>query len=543
MKAILQNLPICLLLFAGCSGSKDQSSDNRPKTPDKGKQSKVSKADESKSAKERQAKGSILLTKKGSASKQSESNNGYGKKKASKPFREPLFEGWVKPEFTLFFTGQQRGYLEPCGCTGLASQKGGLMRRDTFLRSLTQRGWNPIPLDVGNQVRRQVRQSEIKFQMTADALKKMNYRAIAFGAEDVQLSFGELAAAVDPEDKKSPFICANVHLLDSAPQFHIIQAGSRKIGVTAVMGDRFAKSIISDIIEVEPAEKALARVVKQLQEKRCDVMILLAQASLSETKELAKKFDKFDLVVTSGGAEEPAYEPSKIAGQNGLLIQIGGKGMYAGVVGYYPDGKQKFRYQRAPMDSRFKDSKRMHQLFVGYQDQLKRLYHEQLGIKPRRHPSGAKFVGSAACKDCHVSAYDVWKKSKHSHATQSLVKPRERAQIQRHYDPECLSCHVTGWNPQKYEPYVSGFLHLKKTPLVTGSGCENCHGPGSKHVAAESNDADAATRKRFQLSMRLPLKQAERKCMECHDLDNSPDFHVKGAFQRFWKKIAHGKDD
>ena len=46
-------------------------------------------------------------------------------------------------------------------------------------------------------------------------------------------------------------------------------------------------------------------------------------------------------------------------------------------------------------------------------------------------------------------------------------------------------------------------------------------------------------------TMRLPLanKVAERKCVECHDIDNSPDFHDSGAFEKYWKDVEHkGKD-
>ena len=50
---------------------------------------------------------------------------------------------------------------------------------------------------------------------------------------------------------------------------------------------------------------------------------------------------------------------------------------------------------------------------------------------------------------------------------------------------------------------------------------------------------------KLRAAMRLPLanKVAERKCMECHDIDNSPDFHHPGAFEKYWKDVAHqGKD-
>jgi hypothetical protein len=40
--------------------------------------------------------------------------------------------------------------------------------------------------------------------------------------------------------------------------------------------------------------------------------------------------------------------------------------------------------------------------------------------------------------------------------------------------------------------------------------------------------------------MRLPLAEAEQSCMQCHDLDNSPEFLKDGAFERYWKNgIEH----
>ena len=47
----------------------------------------------------------------------------------------------------------------------------------------------------------------------------------------------------------------------------------------------------------------------------------------------------------------------------------------------------------------------------------------------------------------------MFEKTPHYHATDTLVK----LDPPRHFDPECLSCHVTGWNPQEYFPYKSGY--------------------------------------------------------------------------------------
>src|SRR5688500_7441195 len=47
------------------------------------------------------------------------------------PAKGELFAEWPKPVVALVVTGQQMGYIEPCGCTGLENQKGGLARRHT----------------------------------------------------------------------------------------------------------------------------------------------------------------------------------------------------------------------------------------------------------------------------------------------------------------------------------------------------------------------------------------------------------------------------
>jgi len=52
-------------------------------------------------------------------------------------FRErngEIFKDWPAPQAVLVVTGELDGYIEPCGCTGKENQKGGLSRRQNFLR-------------------------------------------------------------------------------------------------------------------------------------------------------------------------------------------------------------------------------------------------------------------------------------------------------------------------------------------------------------------------------------------------------------------------
>jgi hypothetical protein len=104
---------------------------------------------------------------------------------------------------------------------------------------------------------------------------------------------------------------------------------------------------------------------------------------------------------------------------------------------------------------------------------------------------------------------------------------------------------VVGWDPQRFFPYQSGYFGLQATPHLRGNGCENCHGPGAAHVAAENGEEEVDDQQltRLREAMRLPLKPAEgeklgaaeKKCIECHDLDNSPDFN----FEEYWPPVEH----
>ncbi|WP_202921165.1 multiheme c-type cytochrome [Anatilimnocola aggregata] len=464
---------------------------------------------------------------------------------------QPLFAGWPEPKLVFLVTGQQQGYIEPCGCTGLANQKGGLARRQSLLNDLREkRGWNVVPVDVGSQSKRFGKQPEIKFQRTAEALRAMGYQAVTLGADDLRLTAGELTAATNPDDQPSIFVSANVAVLarDLQPTYKIIEAGGKKIGITGILGDSLEQKLAGDELVHEPAAAALEKVSAELKAQNCDLYVLLCHATLEESRKLAAAAPLFDLVVTAGGVGEPTLELEKIPGGKTMMAQVGTKGMYVGVVGVFDDAKQPLRYERVPLDSQWKDSPPMLQLLADYQQQLEQMGLSELGLRPQPHPSGLHFVGSDKCGECHTKAFEVWKNTPHSHATDSLVKPpNERGHIARHFDPECLSCHVTGWEPQKFFPFTSGYTSLTETPLMRHNGCENCHGPGSAHVEAESGTVQLAqaevTSRRDAMKLSLAGGVAERKCMECHDLDNSPDFHVKGAFEKYWKDVEHkGKD-
>ncbi len=459
---------------------------------------------------------------------------------------QKVAEDWPKPQAVLFLTGQQHGYLEPCGCTGLDRQKGGIIRRDTLVTQLRDRGWPVVPLDVGNQVRRTGRQAEIQFRVTANAFKTLGYKAVTLGFDDLHLnSSGLVQVAASDDVVKNPgmFISANTSIYDSSfwPTAQVVEVGGRKIGITAYLGAEFQGELSGNKdIAITDAATALQKVVGELKSKGCDYLVLLAHANQYDSEQMAAKVPGFDLVVTAGGLGEPRNVLDPIPGSSAMISQVGTKGMFACIVGLFDDKENPVRYQRIAISSQFQDSPRMLETFKQYQEQLQSDGFEGLGVKFKTAPKLGEFVGSESCGDCHTTAFDIWKDSKHFHATDSIVTPpNDRGAIPRHFDPECVSCHVTGWDPQKFEPFETGYWSLEKTPKLVGSGCENCHGPGSEHVAAENDSQDSELINRLREQMRLPLKMAEAKCVECHDTDNSPEFN----FKDYWEEVKHiGKD-
>jgi len=496
-----------------------------------------------------------------------------------------LFDGWETPDFALVISGRLDGYIEPCGCTGLDNQKGGLLRRHTFLKQLTQdKGWNLVAIDTGNQINRTGEQSIIKLKTAWRGIfQTMGYQMASIGVDDLKTPLIELISTIENLNlgDNKPFVCANVDLFDDLyfKKYRIIEIAGRRLGVTAVLGDEELeklRGVVDPDLKLTPMSQVLPSVIESLDHEKCDLKILIANSSLEVGRQLAQQFPSFDLVISANGVGEPTNAPERIesSGRVSSLVQVGNKGMHVGVIGFYTNGgKLVSRYQRVPLDARFEDSEEMKTVFLDYQDDLAARSLEELRIAPKPHPSHRQYRGSESCQECHEYAYKIWKEGHddaggpHFRATLDLTEPNERVWVKRDKDPECLSCHVTGWNPQGYFPYETGYTDVKQVELH-GNGCENCHGPGSQHIDAENEDIEIAEdrvkkyaeekkitvdkaeaelleamQNQFRQDMVVTLDQARKElCFNCHDLDNSPDFHHDGAFDEYWKKIEHNED-
>jgi len=457
----------------------------------------------------------------------------------------PLFEGWEKPRLLLFFTGFLDGYVEPCGCAGIDNMKGGLSRRHTALQQLERKGWDVLPIDAGNLNRGFGAQEELKFNFVIDeAYRLMRYRAVGVGNRELLFPTDTLFLyTIDLPGSPKRYTSANVSLLEFTPElmqpYRVLEKAGMKIGVVSVIGDSLLRNIQNeDVVTANSAEK-LRELLPRLGTYNLDRKVLIIHGSNSEIDQLITQFAaRFDFILPSNTPAEPPLRPRTIGST--MIIEVGEKGRYAVAIGLFDSPTTPIRYERVPFDARFDNSPMVLELMKMYQDQLRQAGLVGLGIRPipnARLEVQGEYMGTQSCADCHDTAVRVWRQTGHARAWHSLT---HTAVPPRNYDPECIACHVVGWNATELLPYRGGFLSVRETPRLTDVGCEACHGPGEHHSRAELG-TNTALQERLRQAMRLPVEggAARMHCITCHDGNNSPNFD----FDIYWQKIAHPEED
>jgi hypothetical protein len=493
-----------------------------------------------------------------------------------------LFRGWGKPDLVLVLSGQQHGYLLPCGCSN--PQIGGLERRYNFVQILRQLGWPVVAVDLGDVSQRSLftpqepgpvmlanEQGLIKYRYSMRALKEIGYAAVGVGEYESFLPMFKALGEYALNESSPRVLVANMIQRDEVfPQHEGLaswtvakpEGSDLRVGVTEIVGRSVAERIRDPKVHFaveDAAAKELKNVLRQM-EGKADVRVLLYQGEKNTAPKgkqpgdaiaCAKAFPQFQVVLCLG-EEEPASEPTSVG--NSLVVSVGHKGKYVGVVGVYRTGKADkpfdLRYQLVEMGEEFLTPKGQEaeqpilRLMEEYTRELKKdNYLARYGqtkhdLQVAAPPAMPKYVGSEACKKCHESAYDIWKKTPHSWAYQTLVEKAKQPSL-RQFDAECIVCHTTGFG------YVSGFTDADRTPQLKNVGCESCHGPASEHVKDPLAKNWQALLNPWKAKENETAKEKadregriDRFCQRCHDTDNDVTWINKG-FERKWPKIAH----
>ncbi len=156
------------------------------------------------------------------------------------------------------------------------------------------------------------------------------------------------------------------------------------------------------------------------------------------------------------------------------------------------------------------------------------------------------YEGRKKCASCHKSQGDSWSETAHAKAMDSL-KPKTKAEAKRKAkldpdkdytkDKDCVGCHVDGFGKE------GGYEIEAPDKLLTGVGCESCHGPGTDYrkmhrKAGEAFEKTKKTASRQSLVDAGQDLQFIERCSACHlNYEGSPWKGAKKPYTPFTPKV------
>src|SRR5262245_51286120 len=130
----------------------------------------------------------------------------------------PPFQHWPKPDLALILSGQSIGYLQPCGCS--SPQYGGLARRFNFVKSLKDKGWPIVALDLGDvsewspQSVTYGLQNMIKYKTTMKALYLIGYTAVGLGKNEYLMPLDQALGNHSLNFPSPRVVATNLHQME-----------------------------------------------------------------------------------------------------------------------------------------------------------------------------------------------------------------------------------------------------------------------------------------------------------------------------------------
>ncbi len=400
-------------------------------------------------------------------------------------------------EISIFFTGSELGALKPCGCSG--GQLGGLSKRTViFNRALADRR---LIVDTGTLVAGAGEQDLIKFRILLEAFRLLDYDLVHLTDGDVQIaqmlgleavpgdSYTVIGAPLGPASESSEAFVRRFPGRDGEIAVHFVSL---------------------DALTDQP-ESAVQ--IFDSQAGQANVNMLILRNADAQTSRLWAESAGADGIICPSDSDEPQVlsEP----GLRPLIFTVGRFGRHISrlrVALSGSDGEPELLLEDIPVEEDLPEDEALARLYRQYQQLVSQ--SDLLEKYPRVPlPDDLRYVGSGECRKCHNYEHDRWSEKAHAHAFATLVE------VGSDRDPECVVCHVIGMDRE------SGYVNEEKTPHLKDVGCENCHGPGSAHIAS---------------SGWVPTAEPKMTCLDCHTPEHSSGY--AGHEDEFLQKIKHWRE-
>jgi len=238
--------------------------------------------------------------------------------------------------FTLIYTSNNLGEVEPCFTCPEAGENGGLPRRAHFVNTVRKEGKPLLILDGGDALvidyfsRESERQKARKrAEVVLKLYEKMGYNALNIGDTDIGLGVEYLRNL--QKRGKIPFLSANLKDRKTGrPVFNpylIKDVGGAKIGIIGLLTPNIPsylqKEMTNYLIE-EPVKAALNLVQGPM--SHCSHIFALAHLTPSEIESLAKGVPDISIII--GGQDRSFVFPKKI--NRSIVVQTDAFGHHVG---------------------------------------------------------------------------------------------------------------------------------------------------------------------------------------------------------------------
>jgi hypothetical protein len=349
-------------------------------------------------------------------------------------------------------------------------------------------------------------------------MMRMGYTAVGLG--EAELAYGPRPLLEDLE-AGLPIICSNLYQGEKRifPPYKMEQVGGWKVGFFSLLLEEPRE--LGELELRDPVVEGMDA-IEQLEDKGCELVVLIAHGSRDKLVEILPQLGGTDLVIrghalgiekpvegcidTIGGAYEDLGVPVFFAGDRGrvigkiVLTPDGAAPSLTSEVIYLDDSVEGDSTYAADLKEFFKE-----EAFRRREMQM----NEFLSRDEKTGKIRERYLGQNVCFRCHADLMARLAVDMHFRAFATLDQRGEGE------NKACLSCHTTGYGRYSgYDPVAE----QKKGLDLKGVQCEACHGPGTKHAR------DGSYR-----------EAARASCKRCHTSKWSPDFD----FETYWMRIPH----
>jgi len=408
-------------------------------------------------------------------------------------------------EITLVYTTSVRGEYASCGCP--RHPLGGISKRAYLVEQLRRNG-NVIVLDSGDLFFSDVtvpmgleNQWRLKAELIAESYRIMGIDAAGIGEVDLTMGIDFLHKL--SSQNKFPLIATNISAGNQQifQTYKIIEINGKRIGVISLINPGSVKS--SEGVTVFPPIPSIHGIIDKIRSD-IDLLILLSHLSASEEEELLRTRRDIDILISA----HSGYSQKPLEINHSIIVTAGSMGKYMGILRMKFHGKKPYTLRTSksggnvtytsewiPIEQDLPDNTAIAQLIDSYNIKIAMLNSITSGEK------AVALANAESCKKCHRKQYNFWKATKHAAAYKTLVKRG------KHFDPECIGCHTTGFR----EP--GGFKNPGDVGEMKNVQCVACHVGATNHE--------------LKPGVRISAPVSEGICRKCHTDQRSPDFNYQ----------------